>query len=370
MTGAAGIGAVAADEPDAQRGAVLSANGRGGGRIGWIDAARGLGIALVVLGHGLGGLIDSPLGGPLGGFRQAFFAIYTFHMPLFFMLSGLLVEPRLARGRAGFLAGLLPTVVWPYFLWSVIQLGVIFAMGSLVNRPAQDWWGTVLALPWHPVSQFWFLQALFGLHVIAAFALPRIGREGLVLAGLAARALAQLVPLDPSLRLILVNLQWYALGVWLGAGGLERLVAARPAWVRAGLLPLVAGGLVLATLRGAADGPGLPLAGASSPQIARLAWQLEAGAAAIAGALAVVGLASVAGAGWLGRGLAGLGRLTMPVYVLHVLFLAGARIGLIRAGVRDPEMLLPAIVAAGLAGPLVAAWALRRAGWSRRLGLA
>src|SRR4029079_13073257 len=100
-------------------------------------------------------------GGPLGGFRQALFAIYTFHMPLFFLLSGLMVEPRLARGARHFIGRLLPTVVWPYLLWSVLQFSAIALMGSLVTRPAGPWWPTILALPWRPVSQFWFLHALF-----------------------------------------------------------------------------------------------------------------------------------------------------------------------------------------------------------------
>ena len=103
-------------------------------RIGWLDSARGLGIILVVIGHALGGLIDSPLGDGQDTFRRIFFAIYSFHMPLFFLLSGLLVTQRLERGAAPFARALLPTIVWPYFLWSVIQFSLIFALGNLVNR--------------------------------------------------------------------------------------------------------------------------------------------------------------------------------------------------------------------------------------------
>jgi fucose 4-O-acetylase-like acetyltransferase len=337
-------------------------------RIAWLDVARGLGIVLVVVGHALGGLIDSPLGAGLGPIRQAFFAIYTFHMPLFFVLAGLMVEPRLARGAGGFARGLLPTLVWPYVLWSLVQSGVIVLLGSLVNRPAGPWWETVLALPWRPVSQFWFLHALFCLHLAAAALLPRIGREGLLLLGLATRALAFVVPLDPILRLILINLQWYALGVWLGTAGLERLVVERPVWLRAAVLPAAAAVLVGLTLA-AASASGAPLlATASSPQIASMAWRLPSGAAALAGALAVIGLATWAplAAGGL---LAALGRRTLPVYLLHVLFVAGARIVLIRAGLADPWLLLPVVVAAGLAGPLLVARGARALGLTRALGL-
>ena len=62
-------------------------------RIGWLDSARGLGIILVVIGHALGGLIDSPLGADQDVFRRLFFSIYTFHMPLFFAVNRLALFP-------------------------------------------------------------------------------------------------------------------------------------------------------------------------------------------------------------------------------------------------------------------------------------
>lgn len=144
-------------------------------RMVWLDRAKGLGIVLVVTGHALGGLIDSPLGAGLTGFRAALFAIYTFHMPLFLFLAGLLVRPRLERGRSAFLRALAPAVVWPYFLWSIVQFSVIWTLGSAVNRPAGPWLPAVLALPWRPQAQFWFLYALFWMHLSAAALVPRWG---------------------------------------------------------------------------------------------------------------------------------------------------------------------------------------------------
>ena len=106
---------------------------------------------MVVIGHTLGALIDSPIGARLGAFRVHFFAIYTFHMPPFFLLSGLMVAHRLECGTAPFLRGLLPSVVWPYLLWSVVQYMVVFALGSAVNTPAAQYWPVVLSLPWNTV---------------------------------------------------------------------------------------------------------------------------------------------------------------------------------------------------------------------------
>ena len=59
-------------------------------RILWLDAARGIGISLVVFGHALRGINGSqaiPGASELMPLDQV---IYAFHMPLFFMLAGLL----------------------------------------------------------------------------------------------------------------------------------------------------------------------------------------------------------------------------------------------------------------------------------------
>jgi hypothetical protein len=318
-------------------------------------------------------LIDSPLGCGLTGFRRAFFVIYTFHMPLFFMLSGLLVARRVARGTGPFLKGLLPSVVWPYFLWSILQFTLIYALGSLVNRPADNYWGTILALPWQTMSQFWFLYALFWMHVIAALVLPRFGPTGLVALGIALKVMVAVVVVPVSVKLVANNLIWYAIGAYLTPAGLAAMFVARPLAVRAVVLPLLAAGLIMAAYLGTSwFGADIPLATASSPEIANLAWRLPVLAAAITGAGATVAIASLpvfAGPNSRSGSLAEIGRLTMPIFVLHVMFIAGSRIVLTRLGhVTDPAVLLVVLVAAGLIGPLLAERILRPLRLQRWLG--
>ncbi len=346
---------------------------RKGGRIAWLDSARGAGIILVVLGHALGGLIDSPLGAHLSGFHYAFFAIYTFHMPLFFMLSGLLVQQRLARGTAPFIKGLIPTVVWPYFLWSVVQFTVIYALGSLVNRPVNVYWSTVSALPLRPISQFWFLYALFWAHLIAVIGLPRIGREGLLVLGAVLKIIVALVIMPVTFKLIANNFLWYAIGVYLTPRGLAELCVDRSIAVRAAVLPLISAVLIVAALFGAElYGSDIPLISASSVELANLAWRLPVLATGIFGAVAAVAVASLpifAGPHGRGGSLAELGRLTMPIFLLHVLFIAGSRIVLSRfLHLDNPAVLLVILVAAGLIGPLVVERLLRPFRLHRWLG--
>lgn len=338
-------------------------------RIDWIDSAKGIGIVLVVIGHTLGGLIDSSLGNGLVVPREAFFLIYTFHMPLFFLLSGLLVSKRVARGTSKFLVGLGPGVVWPYFLWSVIQFTTIYLLGSLVNNPIQHYWPVILSLPWNTVSQFWFLHALFWMHVLAALLLPRIGREGLVFFALVLKSLMLIVALPVVMKLVFNNMLFYAFGVWLMPAGVEALVVNRGRLVRIVLLPVLAALVVAATLqalpRFAAD---LPLLTAASPEIANLAWRFPAAAAAVLGTFAVIGVASAFNRPITGA-LAFLGRMSMPIFVLHVLFIAGTRIALIRFGHIDSvAVLLPLLVLAGLIGPLVTERITRSLGLNRWIG--
>ena len=63
-------------------------------RLDWIDIAKGIGIILVVLGHTL---VPQVRETGFAGFLWIF--IYNFHMPLFFFLSGYLIETEDATNR-------------------------------------------------------------------------------------------------------------------------------------------------------------------------------------------------------------------------------------------------------------------------------
>lgn len=92
-------------------------------RVGWIDQVRGFAIILVVLGHVIGGL-ESLGGGEKNAVRMA---IHTFHMPLFFMISGLLAKDHSVLSAKECMHYILkqiislyiPYLIWGYFFWSV-----------------------------------------------------------------------------------------------------------------------------------------------------------------------------------------------------------------------------------------------------------
>ena len=71
----------------------------------WVDYAKAIGIILVVYGHVARGLIAAGLPMNQTWYTLVDSIIYSFHMPLFFFLSGLFFYDSLTkRGRIGLLA--------------------------------------------------------------------------------------------------------------------------------------------------------------------------------------------------------------------------------------------------------------------------
>ncbi|MCQ6282700.1 acyltransferase family protein [Bacillus sp. EB600] len=76
-------------------------------RIDWLDIGKGLGILLVMLGH-----TDIPA--PIKTY------IYTFHMPLFFFLSGYLFKSDKFSNLRAFISRRMKTLIFPYLCFSFI----------------------------------------------------------------------------------------------------------------------------------------------------------------------------------------------------------------------------------------------------------
>ncbi|HEY2927874.1 acyltransferase family protein [Piscinibacter sp.] len=320
----------------------------------WVDAAKGVGILLVVLGHALDGLIQAGLVPSHGPWARSFFLIYTFHMPLFFFLAGLFVKTRLERDRGEFVRSAAARIAWPYVLWSIVQLLVIAAMGAAVNRPTTLDLQRIVSLLWDPTSQFWFLQALLILHLLSRWVVPRFGAACLLAAAVVARALVEVIALPVALALPCRFGVFYALGVVFGPLLMRHAQSLRR-------LPMLAVGLAGAAL--------WALAASAADDSGRGYWSVAAVPAALAGSVAALALAPLA-RGAPQQWLRALGRSSMAIYVLHVLFVAGMRIALHKwLGLDDPRLILALAVSSGVAGPLLVRWLAVRLNASRALGL-
>lgn len=325
-------------------------------REGWIDAAKGIGILLVVYGHAADGVRAAGLLGGDTAFGTAFYAIYTFHMALFFMLSGLLVARRVERDRTRFVRRLLPTIVWPYFLWSAVQVTAIALAAAYVNTPLGGLAPrTYVLLLWNPPSQFWFLYVLFFLHLGAALL---IRRNLSIAIPIALAAIFYLLPDLTGYRGRLFEMFchfsiFYVIGVTVGTH-LDRLKhwltdAAVAKAVVAALVFL--GGVALGLVAGIDSWAGvhLPTALAGTALTLILATHTHGRSAAI---------------------LEYLGQRAMAIYVLHVLFVAGSRIVITRlTGIDEGALLVPLLTAIGVVVPLAVLAIAERLGLAALLGL-
>lgn len=133
----------------------------------WVDYAKAIGIILVVYGHVAPGIFNAGLivNEELYLLVQKF--IYSFHMPLFFFLSGLFFWGTLNnRGTTGLIGSKIDTIVYAYLLWSLLQgLSEILLARFVTDPPTIKY---VFSLLWQPRQQFWYLYALFMIFVIFA----------------------------------------------------------------------------------------------------------------------------------------------------------------------------------------------------------
>lgn len=126
----------------------------------WVDYAKAIGIFLVVYGHVARGLVSAGIMPDSLPYQYIDSVIYTFHMPLFFFLSGLFLKSSFeSKGFGRTLGSKVDTIIYPYILWSLLQGGVEVVLSSYTNGNVSV--GDVLSLFTSPRAQFWFLYALF-----------------------------------------------------------------------------------------------------------------------------------------------------------------------------------------------------------------
>jgi fucose 4-O-acetylase-like acetyltransferase len=137
-------------------------------RLTWIDYARGIAIILVVYRHTFEGLKESGL--PLDDYMFLEYAnifFFSFRMPLFFIISGIFVSGSLhKRGLGKFNETKARSILYPYFLWACLQIGLQMIFSNYTNgHPTAKIFLYLFYLP-REIAQFWYLYALFNVAVL------------------------------------------------------------------------------------------------------------------------------------------------------------------------------------------------------------
>lgn len=317
-------------------------------RIAWIDFAKGIGIILVVLGHALRGLRSSRI---LGGEHEAAFRfvdawIYSFHMPLFFLISGLFANRGSGRDSGRFVRDKLATIAYPYLVWSTLQTLAQAASGGYANHKTSplDLVGMLVT----PIMQFWFLYALFlialGFHLLRRLGFGPAGSLAILAALWAARTRTPLTSWIPLRDAINYGV-YYALGAVLSQYKAPDRLERTPAIILTLIAGLGFGAITAWTATGRAPNPWLIPVLATSGIFA-------------SAALAVL-LSRLAGFDFVRV----LGVHSLEIYVAHTIASAGVRFGLQKlARTNDPALHLALGTLVGLIAPVILAVLCRRFG--------
>jgi len=308
-------------------------------RSAWVDIAKGIGILLVVYGHVARGLQSSEIIDGSGLFIIIDRAIYSFHMPLFFFLSGLVFYDALVRrGPKLFIASKVDTILWPYVLWSLMQGVIEVSVSSHTNGGAD--WSQVLAFPYEPRAQFWFLYVLFLIATISAVVYSRLSPRlfgAVFFVGVGAYVLQGLASGPTFLIQVIQNFAYFALGIWLM--GLKESPCSGFSITFISIIFAVALEIVYLANYGKAD----PFS---------YIINISTGVACIAFVCLVSNLPGVGR--YLGGALGALGRGSMSIYLMHIIVGSGARIILQRGmGVDSLVIHLFVGVLAGLLVPVI-----------------
>jgi fucose 4-O-acetylase-like acetyltransferase len=314
-------------------------------RVEWVDTAKGIGIFLVVLGHDLGGLINSGVLPPHGAADFAVRWMYYFHMPLFFLLAGLFIRGSSKKTFAPFLSGKAAVILYPYVIWSLVSGVLQHYLSGTVNNPVP--WQRLPLIIYDPIDQYWFLYVIFVMY-LAYWLASR--------AGLTARGFAVMAAL-----------------LYLGNAALPGLAGAGVVSAIAAFLIYFAAGALLADarpLRQAVAWPGMVLLATAAAGYAIVAVRTLFGDAwdsflhppvAAIGIGATIALAMALSRWRAARPLRLCGIYSLEIYVAHTLFSSGLRILLQgRLAITSPAVHIVAGTLIGLVAPLLLARACAR----------
>lgn len=135
-------------------------------RLLWVDYAKGIAIILVVYRHILIGIERSGIDVSVW-LRNANEIVYSFRMPLFFILSGIFISRTIEKYQGNaFIKLKSKTILYPYLVWGVIQITIQIVLSQYTNsqRGLVDY--TYLIVNPRAIDQLWYLLALFNSSIL------------------------------------------------------------------------------------------------------------------------------------------------------------------------------------------------------------
>jgi len=293
-------------------------------RVAWIDQVRGISILLVIFGHVWRNAYEDYALSPKI-FGVVFDAIYLFHMPVFFFVSGIFLTRSLTSITIrDFLSSRFVNLIFPVIVWAITYQ----ILRTILGQPttARDF----LIAPFRPDDMFWFIWALLLCQAVGAILL-RLKRRWVI-------GLAAIVSAIMTIAFLPVDFSNYPFRTGLGLtvymlGGFTGAVVTRRVWP--GVVAFIAAQIIAAEFPGS-----IYYVAASLVATLGFLW-----------AMAALGpkRRSYAAMAWLGRN-------SFPIYLIHGAVI-GMHVLLIKVGITLPIAIvaIPGVLAllASVAGTIV-----------------
>lgn len=142
-------------------------------RIDWIDCAKAIGILCIVIDHSLAQC----------KLKLYLLSLFSFIVPLFFVLSGMVFSTKKYNDFKGFLITQVKRIMVPYFIFGLFSLLIFFLLGNFASErlgmsiSQKEYWWYLLGLLYGDASNgllienqpLWFLPCLFITKIIFYF---------------------------------------------------------------------------------------------------------------------------------------------------------------------------------------------------------
>ncbi|MGO2091889.1 MAG: acyltransferase family protein [Microbacterium gubbeenense] len=282
-------------------------------RLAWVDAARALCVLAVVVMHTTISLLAVFEPDPLDmTWRHTVDAMTPFRMPALSLLSGMLLASRIRAGVSDKRAvASIALSAWLYVVWLTVFLLVALTVGSSIWLGQFGYGQTTDSLASYldqlvlPRTILWYVAALAVWSAILV-AIRRVPPAAVVIVLAALSIVSFSLPNDGAEQYpnMIRYFVFFAVGVYASAGIRERIT--RTPWAAG----LVAAGVYIITVLAAAFGP--------SEHVDDVLTVPRDVAGALIVMVLAVALCRLPG---IGRGLAWVGRRTLPIYVMHAVVL-------------------------------------------------
>ncbi len=149
-----------------------------------LDIAKGIAIILVVIGHAVP---DSTTrqGISSGGLALLHSLIYSFHMPLFFLISGYFVDTLSEKfTRKQQIWKKFQRLMVPYIFVGLAYMPCKLLLSQFANKPFElsNLWKMVIGV--NPDGELWFLYSLFVITAFAYAVRAKVSKMWLLCAGI------------------------------------------------------------------------------------------------------------------------------------------------------------------------------------------